>query len=500
MHKHPLTAPQSLIFYRLIALWALSEAMLGGIIHGLRIPVSGLIVGSCAVVCICLIAWYIPKKGSILKATVIVAIFKMMLSPQAPPAAYAAVFFQGLMGELLFWDRRFYRLSCFLLAILSLLESGFQRILMLTIIYGKDLWTVMNDFINGLTKQKQATNYSLLIGGGYVLLHLIVGTLVGWWASILPGKISKWRLEGDNGIIINTSPPVDIPSEDKKRSKFEKGVFVMWILLILLYIQSYYKIGEPLLPAHVSLNILVRSVIIVLTWYFVASPLIKQFLHWWLRRKRKESQPDIQKVLELLPDTQQLAAKSWKLAGKHYQQKRGIARLIATGKTILVNALNEDTARQVVILNGSIQIGKTTSLVIWSQGRSDVSGILTPVIDGKRFFMNAKTREVFPMEAASGESQVLIVGRYAFSKKGFDRAIEIVKEGMNKTDWLVIDEIGPMELKGEGFDQILREILEKRNGIQTVLLVVRDGLAEEVKEKYKIENGIVIGSVAALQG
>ena len=64
---------------------------------------------------------------------------------------------------------------------------------------------------------------------------------------------------------------------------------------------------------------------------------------------------------------------------------------------------------------------------------------------------------------------------------------------------IVIDEIGPMELRGEGFDQILKEILEKRNGTQTVLLVVRDGLAEEVKEKYKIENRIVIGSVAALQ-
>lgn len=499
MHKHPLTAPQSLIFYRLIALWALSEAMLGGIIHGLRIPVSGLVVGSCAVICICLIGWYVPKKGSILKATVIVAIFKMMLSPQAPPPAYAAVFFQGLMGELLFWNRRFYRLSCFLLAILSLLESGFQRILMLTIIYGENFWKVLNEFINGLTKQKQETNYSLLLGSGYVILHLIVGGLVGWWASLLPGKISKWRQEGDNGIILNSSPPVDIPSEDKKRSKFEKGVFIMWILLILFYVQSYYKIGNPLLPPHVSLNILVRSMIIVLTWYFVASPLIKQFLHWWLRRKKTKAQPDIQKVLELLPDTQQLAAKSWKLAGKQYQQKKGIARLIATGKTILVNALNDEMTRQVVILNGSMQIGKTTSLVIWSQGRSDVSGILTPVIDGKRFFMNAKTREVFPMEAAQGESQVLIVGRYAFSKKGFDKAIEVIKEGINKQGWLVIDEIGPMELGGEGFDQILQEILEKRNGIQTVLLVVRDGLAEEVKEKYKIENGIVIGSVAALQ-
>jgi len=49
-----------LIYYRLIALWVLCEAMPGGIIHGFKIPVSGLIVGSCAVICICLIACYVP--------------------------------------------------------------------------------------------------------------------------------------------------------------------------------------------------------------------------------------------------------------------------------------------------------------------------------------------------------------------------------------------------------------------------------------------------------
>ena len=94
------------IYYRLIALWVLCEAMLGGIIHGLKIPVSGLFVGSSAVICICLIAWYVPQKGAIIKATIIVAIFKMMLSPQAPPPAYIAVFFQGLLGELLFFRNR----------------------------------------------------------------------------------------------------------------------------------------------------------------------------------------------------------------------------------------------------------------------------------------------------------------------------------------------------------------------------------------------------------
>ena len=77
----------SVIYYRLITLWVLCEAMLGGVIHAAKIPVSGLIVGSCAVICICLIAFYHPTKGAIIKATIIVAIFKMMLSPQAPPLA-----------------------------------------------------------------------------------------------------------------------------------------------------------------------------------------------------------------------------------------------------------------------------------------------------------------------------------------------------------------------------------------------------------------------------
>mgnify|MGYP000349605185 FL=1 len=122
------------IYYRLIALWVLCEAMLGGIIHGLKLPVSGLFVGGAAVIIISLMAYYTPQKGSILKATIIVAIFKMMLSPQSPPPAYFAVFFQGLLAELVFFNRKFFTLSCFLLAVLSMVESAIQRILVLMII------------------------------------------------------------------------------------------------------------------------------------------------------------------------------------------------------------------------------------------------------------------------------------------------------------------------------------------------------------------------------
>ena len=125
--------------------------MLGGIIHGLRIPLSGLIVGSLAVIFIALMANYVPEKGSIFKATWIVAIFKMMLSPEAPLAAYIAVFFQGFMGEVIFYQRKNFRLSCMILAVITLLESGMQRIVVLTVIYGSDLWQAVNTFINSVT-------------------------------------------------------------------------------------------------------------------------------------------------------------------------------------------------------------------------------------------------------------------------------------------------------------------------------------------------------------
>src|SRR5687767_12343759 len=166
--NQPAEISRSVIYYRLIALWALCEAMLGAIIFTFRIPVSGLVIGSCAVTCITLIAWYVPTKGAILKATLIVAIFKMMLSPQAPPPAYIAVFFQGLMGELLFWNRKYFRLMCVLLAVLAMIESAFQRIFSLTIIYGNDLWTALNTFISKFTGSTEPTNYSYFILFWYV--------------------------------------------------------------------------------------------------------------------------------------------------------------------------------------------------------------------------------------------------------------------------------------------------------------------------------------------
>ena len=154
----------------------------------------------------------------------------------------------------------------------------------------------------------------------------------------------------------------------------------------------------------------------------------------------------------------------------------------------------------IVILTAPIQSGKTTSLINWSGARNDVHGILTPVVGGKRIFMNAQTREQFPMETTGSSvplrTDIIAAGRFEFSKKEFEKAIQIIRDAFNKNGWLVIDEIGPLELRGEGFCDVLKEVLLVRK--EKIVLVVREGMAEQVKKHFSIHTAVCISSMTDL--
>ena len=484
------TGNKEMIYYRLVALWVICEAMLGGIIHGLRIPVSGLVVGSCAVICISLIAWYQPKKGAIIKATLIVAIFKMMLSPQAGVPAYIAVFFQGAIGELLFWNRRYFRLSCMLLSVLALLESGLQRILVLTIIYGNDLWLVVNNFFNQLLKNQKPVNASFWIISIYVGIHGLVGLTIGWIAGILPHKIKTWK--GSMDVYHPGESKSVLSGTVRKRKRLKKIMLVIWLLLLLIFAQSYLGPGEAWLPSNIISKILIRSAIIILGWIFLVGPLLKQILHSWLKKKQGNWKKDIEPVVKLIPLTQQIVADSW----AHSARQKNFARLTLFGKMVLVRALGEEQSL-VYILTGPIQSGKTTSISIWAANHKDVHGILTPVIDNKRYFLDLATGNSFPMEAGVEKEDIYEVGRFRFSKSGFEKASRIIREAMQKGGLLVIDEIGPLELRGEGFSEILKQVLRERNG--STLLVVREGILDKVVDHFKIKNAAVLKDVLEME-
>lgn len=142
--------------------------------------------------------------------------------------------------------------------------------------------------------------------------------------------------------------------------------------------------------------------------------------------------------------------------------------------------------KKIYILTGAIQSGKTTTLMQWSSGRDDVFGILTPVADGKRIFMDVHSGEQFDMEAGPGEKDSLTVGKFAFSKKAFEKAVEILRGGIKeKKGWLLIDEIGPLELRGEGLSDVVNEIPGTENKLH-VILVIRESLVDKTINFFQL--------------
>jgi hypothetical protein len=76
----------------------------------------------------------------------------------------------------------------------------------------------------------------------------LCGTAVGWWVSVLPREDLKWNSDDLNKIIISNDQASTLPVGGPEKRL--KGIIHCWVVLILLYVQSYFKIRDPLLPAH----------------------------------------------------------------------------------------------------------------------------------------------------------------------------------------------------------------------------------------------------------
>ncbi|MDX5320402.1 MAG: hypothetical protein LPK45_04875, partial [Bacteroidota bacterium] len=77
---------------RLIALWGLAESGLGGYMHAMKIPFTGIFVGGSAVIILSLLASLSEKRfQTLLRATLVVLLIKFTVSPHTSPFAYIAV-------------------------------------------------------------------------------------------------------------------------------------------------------------------------------------------------------------------------------------------------------------------------------------------------------------------------------------------------------------------------------------------------------------------------
>lgn len=337
---------------RLIALWALSEGFLGGILHIARIPLTGLVLSNVAVILICLIAKFSDRKGTILKATLIVLIVKGILSPHTPLTAYIAVSLQGIFGELFFYKRNFPAVSAVVLGITVSIFTSLQKIIFLTVIFGQNLWLsidkfttiILKEFFGLINSNITASKWLIVI---YVSIHLIAGIFTGLYAAVLFRKTDSLLQNENKKILFENIPSAEEKTIEAKKSTRKKwwlkpqGIF-FFILTISLLAYSYIYPENPYVEKDSLIIMLIRGILLMFIWYKFLSPLLTLGVKKILNKKRNKYTEDIEYVVSAIPVFKNVIRSCWREA----KSKKGLKRLHGFFSLSIINLLTPETIKK----------------------------------------------------------------------------------------------------------------------------------------------------------
>lgn len=142
------------------------------------------------------------------------------------------------------------------------------------------------------------------------------------------------------------------------------------------------------------------------------------------------------------------------------------------------------------IFTGAIQSGKTTTLFKLLTIAGGADGILQPLIDGYRCLYCIKDKRLLPLEVAEREQGTLQIGRYRFLRSSFDAANQYLCN-IHSAEVVCIDEVGPLELQGEGIFAGLNGVIMHGTPNIRVIVVVRESLLSEVVGLLLSKYGII---------
>lgn len=297
---------------RLTALWAFTESGLGGIMHALQIPFTGLLVGGMAVIMISLIADLSNNNYKhILKSALIVLIVKAMVSPHTPLPAYVAVSFQALLGFGLFSIFRVNFLSIILLSCIAMFESAIQKILVLTIFFGTSIWKALDEMMGMLAKQfgSNITNGSYWIIGIYLAVYIIGGLFIAWLAfktiQDFKSRAPVLKLDIAGGVAV--APPV----LKKQSNNVYKKLLMLVLLMIALSAVLFVFANDAKTGWLAVTKTITWTLSAILIWYMLIGPLFTKAVQKLLQKKGNRYSDEVSKALAFLPVLRQLAVLAW---------------------------------------------------------------------------------------------------------------------------------------------------------------------------------------------
>ncbi|MEM1095638.1 MAG: hypothetical protein AAGJ10_13645 [Bacteroidota bacterium] len=332
---------------RLTALWALAEVGLGGALHALRLPVTGLVVGATAIVLLVLLAEAARRSDRsvrqvLLGATAIVLGVKLAASPHSPAGAYVAVAFQGGLAALLL-PMVGRTVGPVALGIIALAESAVQRVLIMTLLFGATFWTAVDSFVTqvlgrigalGLTPGETVEASRWLVGG-YIAVHLVAGALAGGVAVRLARRVFAMAERPDVVALAQAAQtqahadpaPLGAPRPWYKRRVVRQ--LGLAVLLMVLYASTSAVDAEGTAAAGLAI---LRAAVLITAWSVLMAPLVMRGIRYVSGTRTRGTQ----QAVAQLPELATLARLAW-------QQTRetGLRRPVAFAALVTAAALAE---------------------------------------------------------------------------------------------------------------------------------------------------------------
>lgn len=254
-----------------------------------------------------------------MRSVMIVLLIKAGVSPHSPPLAYLAVALQGAIGSLMFMPGKFYRVSAFIFGTFVLFLSSLQKILLLTIIYGNNLWYSIDQLGNFITDKipyiDRVGETSLWLIGIYSGLHLFAGGAAGYIAGVVPGLVKNASVKVTPEEFERSGTSSDSEIKKRKRQMWirKPSAMLIIILAVMIVVLTYIFPAFSESVALKALVMIVRAFVIMGLWFFVLSPFVtKRYKRFFQNRKGKYA-GEIETTLANLPLFRSVVTHSWRI-------------------------------------------------------------------------------------------------------------------------------------------------------------------------------------------
>lgn len=535
--SEPRLALSSLVWRRAAALgslWAAFEIVVGSFLHNLRVPFTGALLASLGVLLMCAGVRVWPDRGLVWRAALICALMKSASPSAVILNPMIGIFAEGLLLQLALATLGRNWLACAVGGAAAVSLTLVQKIVSLLIVYGADVVRLYEGLVRYAARvtgwQALAPEAPILVLLGVQATLGAAAGLTGWrWGARYRPSLTRDDAAAHSAAAGEaphpTSPPVRpslpwliaalvaLPLGLYLVSRFELAAGPAVVLpavgiALWRYGKTLRRLRRPRLWVELGVVLLLASLVL---------GLIEGDLAQGLRS-------GAQMILRAVYVVVMFSVISIELKHPRIVRKLAQGRFAAAGASLeagfralpdfvaaipALNAVFRDPARvlaalfdrveywqshapAVVLLTGERGEGKTTlcaELAETARRRGYVvAGILSPGwwSDGRRAGYRVQdllSGESRPLALRSAADGPIRQGEFVFDAAGLSFGRAALARGVAAgADLLIVDEVGPLELRGEGWAPELDRL--HAHPTSATLWVVRPELVEKVRQRW----------------